>query len=79
MLGSLFTSTVAIPTGGPPTVHVHTGGALVHNPASSADAYKCEICMTGVPLCTPHLCTCWPLLRRTSDLLREIATAKPLS
>ena len=38
----------AIPTGGPPTVHVHAGGALEHNPASSADAYKCEICMTVV-------------------------------
>lgn len=25
-----------------------TAGALLHNPASSADAYKCEICMTVV-------------------------------
>ena len=39
---------LAIPIGGPPTVHVNSGGALEHNPPSSADEYKCEICMTVV-------------------------------
>lgn len=48
MLGGGRVGVDAIPTGGPPTVHVSAGGALAHNPASSADAYKCEICMTAV-------------------------------